>query len=110
MLFQYLIANTDFSVIRGPEGEGCCHNGRVIAPRGEQTGWIVLPYDFDQAGIINTDYSLPDRRLGIRVVTSRLYRGFCWQNEALKEAAEQIATHPRHLAVPVAFEFKDGLP
>lgn len=94
MLFQYLIANTDFSVKRGPEGEGCCHNGRVIAPRGEQAGWIVLPYDFDQAGIINTDYALPDRRLGIRQVTARLYRGFCWQNEALKEAAA-VFTHKR---------------
>ena len=86
MLFQYLIANTDFSVKRGPSGEGCCHNARVIAPRGEQAGWVVLPYDFDQAGIINTDYSAPDRRLGIRVVTTRLYRGFCWQNDPLKDA------------------------
>jgi len=86
MLFQYLIANTDFSVKRGPEGEGCCHNARVIAPKGEQAGWVVLPYDFDQAGIINTDYSATDRRLGIRVVTARLYRGFCWQNDPLRDA------------------------
>ncbi|MDH3440982.1 MAG: hypothetical protein OEM63_09535 [Gammaproteobacteria bacterium] len=86
MLFQYLIANTDFSVKRGPEGEGCCHNARIIAPKGAQAGWVVLPYDFDQAGIINTDYSATDRRLGIRVVTTRLYRGFCWQNEPLKDA------------------------
>jgi hypothetical protein len=80
-LFQYLIGNTDFSVKRGPEGEGCCHNGRVLAPAGEQDGWVVLPFDFDQAGIINTDYALPDRRFAIRNVTSRLYRGYCWQNE-----------------------------
>lgn len=87
MLFQYLISNTDFSVTRGAEGEGCCHNARVITERGAQQDWIVVPYDFDQAGIINTDYSTPDRRLGIRAVTSRLYRGFCWQNDTLKEAA-----------------------
>lgn len=86
MLFQYLVANTDFSVKRGPSGEGCCHNARVIARSGQQAGWVVLPYDFDQAGIINTDYSAPDRRLGIRVVTSRLYRGFCWQNDPLQDA------------------------
>ena len=83
LLFQFLVANTDFAVKRGPSGEGCCHNGRVLAEPGEQDGWIVIPYDFDQAGVINTDYSLPDERLGIRNVTNRLYRGFCWQNDSL---------------------------
>ena len=86
MLFQYLIANTDFAVKRGPSGEGCCHNGRVFARAGEQQDFIILPYDFDQSGIINTDYAVPDERLGIRRVTTRLYRGFCWQNEELAKS------------------------
>lgn len=86
MLFQLLIANTDFSVKRGPEGEGCCHNGRVLANSGQQADWIVVPYDFDQAGIISTDYAAPGRRLGIRNVRSRLYRGFCWQSDYLPAA------------------------
>jgi len=87
-LFQYLIGNTDFSTKRGPEGEGCCHNGRVLSKIGEQDGWIVVPFDFDQAGIINTDYALPDKRFPIRNVTIRLYRGYCWQNDLLPEATE----------------------
>lgn len=86
LLFQYLIGNTDFAVKRGPAGEGCCHNGRVFARPGEQRDWIIVPFDFDQAGLINTNYALPDERLPIRRVTSRLYRGFCWQNEALPES------------------------
>ena len=86
LLFQYLIGNTDFSVKRGSGGEGCCHNARVIAEPGSQENWIVVPYDFDQAGIINTSYALPDQRLGIRNVTRRLYRGFCWQNDPLIDA------------------------
>ena len=86
MLFQYLIGNSDFSITRGPEGEGCCHNARVIARTGEQDQWVILPYDFDQAGIINTDYALPDRRLRIRRVTQRVYRGFCWQNDSLLDS------------------------
>jgi hypothetical protein len=88
VLFQLLIANTDFSTRHGPSGEGCCHNGRVLASPGQQKNWIVVPYDFDQAGIINTDYALPDERLGIRAVNSRLYRGFCWQSDSLPEAIE----------------------
>jgi hypothetical protein len=83
LLFQLLIANTDFSVRVGPTGEGCCHNGRVLTVPGAQENWIVVPYDFDRAGIINTDYALADKRLGIRRVTQRKYRGFCWQNESL---------------------------
>lgn len=86
LLFQYLIGNTDFAVKRGPSGEGCCHNGRVFARPGEQRDWIIVPFDFDQAGIINTKYALPDERLPIRRVTARLYRGFCWQNELLPES------------------------
>jgi hypothetical protein len=86
MLFQYLIANTDFSVKRGPSGEGCCHNGRVFARARSQQDFTILPFDFDQAGIVNTDYAIPADGLGIRRVTQRLYRGFCWQNEALLDS------------------------
>lgn len=88
VLFQYLIGNTDFAVKRGPSGEGCCHNGRVISEPGKQRDWIVLPYDFDYAGIVDTDYAAPHEDLPIRKVTTRLYRGFCWQNDVLPESIE----------------------
>lgn len=86
LLFQYLIGNTDFAIKRGPSGEGCCHNGRVLKTPGVQDDLIALPYDFDQAGLINTRYALPDERLPIRRVTTRLYRGFCSQNDALMDS------------------------
>lgn len=86
MLFQYLIGNTDFAVKRGSSGEGCCHNGRVFARDGAQRDYVIVPFDFDQTGIVNTDYAQADERLGIRRVTQRLYRGFCWQNEELTDA------------------------
>jgi len=85
MLFQFLIGNTDFAVKRGPSGEACCHNGRVLAPLEQDDDWVVLPFDFDQAGIINTDYALPDANLPIRRVSTRLYRGFCSQIAVLPE-------------------------
>lgn len=90
ILYQYLIGNTDFAVLKGPSGEGCCHNGRVIGPIGAEQGWIIVPYDFDQAGIISTDYALPDQRLRIRNVRTRLYRGFCWNNAELPAAIERF--------------------
>lgn len=90
LLFQYLIGNTDFAVKKGPKGEGCCHNGRVIAAAGEQRNWVVLPYDFDYAGIINTDYALPGMGLPLKRVTTRLYRGFCWQNDLLPDSIKLL--------------------
>jgi len=76
-LFQFMIGNTDWSVRKGPADEGCCHNGKVIAPAEPNARWVVLPYDFDQAGLINARYSAPSERLPIRSVRQRLYRGFC---------------------------------
>lgn len=88
LLFQYLIGNTDFAVKRGPAGEACCHNGRVLAEPGRRQDWIIVPYDFDFAGIINTEYALPGKGLPIRNVTTRLYRGFCWQNGELTNSID----------------------
>jgi hypothetical protein len=87
-LYQYLIANTDWSLHKGPGTEPCCHNGKVIITPGTTNGWIVLPYDFDQAGLINTRYSTPADGLGIRSVRQRLFRGRCLN---LKHLDESIA-------------------
>jgi len=84
-VFQYLIANTDWSMIKGPGDEGCCHNGKVLAPTGTDDSFVVLPYDFDQAGLINTKYAIPAQALGIRSVRKRVYRGRCRHNDTLDE-------------------------
>ena len=76
-LFQFLIANTDWSQSKGPGDEDCCHNGKVLSNPGSSSGWIVLPYDFDQAGLIDAPYALPHEHLSIRSVTQRLFRGRC---------------------------------
>ena len=85
-LYQYLIANTDWSIIKGPGSDPCCHNGKVIITPGTINGWIVLPYDFDQAGLIHTSYSIPADGLGIRSVRQRLFRGRCLNLNHLDES------------------------
>ncbi len=77
-LFQFMIGNTDWSVRKGPDEEGCCHNGKLIGHPDTDSGWVVLPYDFDQAGLINTTYSAPSDVLPIKSVRQRLYRGYCF--------------------------------
>jgi len=89
-LFQFLIANTDWSKTKGPGDEECCHNGKVLREPGSESGWFVLPYDFDQAGLINVPYAVPHERLPIRHVTQRLFRGRCEFIDHLDDTAEQF--------------------
>jgi hypothetical protein len=85
-LFEYFIGNTDWSVTsKNQNDEICCHNSDTLTPIGG--GPIVsVPFDFDQAGIINTSYALPNERLGINSVRVRKYRGFCSGNPHLDAA------------------------
>ena len=76
-LFQFMIGNTDWSLVSGLRGEDCCHNGKLLGPSQRTSGLFTVPYDFDQAGLIDVDYASPYPALGITDVKQRLYRGFC---------------------------------
>ena len=86
-VFQYLIGNTDYSLIRGPADDNCCHNavpfsdGNTISP---------IPYDFDFSGLVNAPYAEPNPKLSIRSVRTRLYRGRCSNGEHLAESIAYI--------------------
>jgi hypothetical protein len=67
-LFQYLVANTDWSTAMQ-------HNMKVIQI--EPNKKIPLAYDFDMAGLVNAPYATVNETLGISNVQERLYRGFC---------------------------------
>ena len=67
-LFQYMIGNTDWSMVR-------FHNTELVQLPGPT--YFPVPYDFDFSGLVNTPYASPDPRLGIRSVRDRVYRGFC---------------------------------
>lgn len=99
MLFQYLIGNTDFAVLGGPQKDACCHNVRVTgAPDGG--GLVAVPYDFDSSGMVNASYAAPHEKLPIKFVTERLYRGFCVHNPSLEPVrAEFLAKRDAILAL-----------
>ena len=50
----------------------------------------VIPYDFDYAGIVNTNYAVPDPQLGISSVRERVYRGVCIQEYQIKEEVKKF--------------------
>lgn len=72
-LFQFMIANTDWSA-------SVQHNTKVIQL--EPNKKIPLAYDFDMAGLVNAPYATVNETLSISSVQERLYRGFC-RNEAV---------------------------
>ncbi len=84
-IFNYMIGNTDWSVpIR--------HNTLTIAQGnygGLESG-IIIPFDFDYSGLVNTDYAIPFEGLGIETVRERRYLGVCRTEEEYTEALVQF--------------------
>jgi hypothetical protein len=79
MLFEYMIGNTDLSIF-------ALHNVRLLQKQGRRP-LVVVPYDFDLSGFVHAPYAIPDRRLGLRSVVDRLYRGPCRTVEEFDQAA-----------------------
>ena len=84
-LFQYMIGNTDFSLVQGPSREECCHNA---VPLDVNNQIMSVPYDFDVTGFVNVPYAGPVPSLGIKKLTQRLYRGYCRHNPQLEAEIE----------------------
>jgi hypothetical protein len=86
-VYEYFIANTDFSLIAGPKDSNCCHN--TVPYQNGNEPLTSIPYDFDHAGLIDAPYAEPNPRFKIRNVKSRVYRGRC-SNNAQLDASFQI--------------------
>ena len=89
-LFQYMIGNTDWAALSGPDPKECCHNVKLIGPEPFQKDDIAypVPYDFDSSGLVDADYAAPYDGLPIRKVTQRLFRGYCRHNSTLNDARD----------------------
>ena len=85
-LFQYLIANTDFSPIRSIEGEDCCHNHVLFGNDGG--AYYSVPYDFDHAGLVNAPHAVTNPRFRLSSPRQRLYRGRCANNAQLSDTLD----------------------
>lgn len=101
-VYQYLIANTDWSFVASEEGENCCHNIELVKIGDKH---LPVPFDFDLAGIVNAAYARPDPSLRISKVTKRLYRGFCTDNDTLRGALQSVVSREDEILGII-----DGLP
>jgi hypothetical protein len=78
-LFQYMIANTDFSTT-------FFHNIKIMLT--DKGRYIPVPYDFDMSGIVNPPYATIDPRWEIKSVRERVYKGYC-RSEKVAEYVRQ---------------------
>jgi hypothetical protein len=79
MLFEYMIGNTDMSIYAN-------HNVKLVQKPDRTLS--AVPYDFDLSGLVHAPYAIPDRRLGLRSVVDRMYRGPCRTADEFDAAAE----------------------
>ncbi len=68
-VFQYLIANTDWSI-------QFLQNMKLISTD-IKPGLVAVPYDFDHAGMVYAPYANPAEELQLSSVRERRYRGYC---------------------------------
>lgn len=67
-LFQFMIGNTDWSIVRE-------RNTILISEAGGKQ--IPVPYDLDMSGLVDAHYAGPAPGLPIDTVRDRYYLGFC---------------------------------
>lgn len=89
-LFQFLIANNDYSVLQSSDGRECCHNSEILALKDNADVRIPVPYDFDLSGLVNTKYAAPPEHLPIRFVRTRYYRGLCQPEGVLEDTIRHV--------------------
>jgi hypothetical protein len=89
-VFEYMISNYDWSMRAGPQGEECCHNGRLLA--GAPGGLLTpVPYDFDFSGLVDAPYATPPDGIPINDVRQRSYRGYCLHLAQARAFAAQLS-------------------
>lgn len=86
-LFEYFIANTDWSVQYQ-------QNIKLIAADSLSVP-VTVPYDFDHAGIVRAPYARPAPELQMASTLERRYRGYCVQQLEKFEPVIQLFKEKR---------------
>ena len=85
-IFNYMIGNTDWSVPAN-------HNTLVLSQPGSADPdlGLIVPFDFDYAGLVNAEYAVPFETLPIKTVRDRLYLGICRSEETFTNALKEFS-------------------
>jgi len=85
-IFNYMIGNVDWSVPN-------LHNSLILAQPGSLLSGLamIVAYDFDYSGLVNTTYAVPFETLPIESVRERYYMGICRSEAVFTEAVKEFA-------------------
>ncbi len=85
-IFNYMIGNTDWSVPAG-------HNALVLSqPLSENPDLgLIVPFDFDYAGLVNALYAVPFESLPIKNVRERYYLGICRSEDVFRNDLKEFS-------------------
>lgn len=86
-VFQFMIGNTEYSMVAPEPEKKCCHNMDLVSADKEPP-YLALPYDFDFSGLVSSSYGQPNPRYGIKTVRTRFYKGRCRSNDLLPETLD----------------------
>jgi Ni,Fe-hydrogenase maturation factor len=87
--FQYMIANTDWSV-------GNRHNV-IIAKLPQYTRVVALPYDYDYSGFVGQSYAVPAESLPIKNVNERYFMPYVISDEEFDFAVKYFQDYKQKL-------------
>jgi hypothetical protein len=68
---------------------------------------LPIPYDFDQTGVVDPPYALPNEKLGIQRVTQRKFRGLCRPPDQTARALALL--NEKRPAITALFESEPAL-
>ena len=85
---QYLIGNTDWSLVRAKGEDTCCHNGILVELDDKRLYYV--PYDFDMSALVDAPYARPQAGAGSRRTRLRRYAGYCFEGLDLPAAIRKV--------------------
>lgn len=83
---QYLIGNTDYSLVTAKGDDACCHNGILVEVEGRLH---YVPYDLDRTRLVDPGYARPKLERGRRS-RGRRYVGYCMDDLDLDAAIRRV--------------------
>jgi hypothetical protein len=91
-VFEYMVGNTEYSLVNPEPGKNCCHNMEVLSAT-QGPPYVPMPFDFDFSGMVNAEYAQPNPLYPIRRVSVRFYKGICANNDLLPETLDLFNRH-----------------
>jgi hypothetical protein len=88
VLFQYMIANTAWSLEPKADEEECCDNLKLVTQDSDSTPIYAIPNDFDLSGLVHAQYATSEEILKNGDRVKRVFKGFCVHNATLNDARE----------------------